>query len=433
MAKCGARTANNTRDGERSSPEHALETFMNHPSPSSRSSHPSPYVPRTMARAPPSPSPPWSDPKVVLVGHQLELVSKLERDLASCKSSAEKAIVCRQTRDSLLDDQENLEILSAICRDVMEGSEQDCTSYKHDRLWRQFTQLATKGARLRATRAKALQTVADRWGAQVLHHYGWGPTSHIYCQQLHAAAKEMDWPTFVRRLNRALLDRHWAKSLHVRPIPGSINPITPADIMKTREEARCNGVRLSKAKSPVTEQGPDAGHEAAKYESESHYRAANKLPANLGLDRFGVIVRKEFDNPPTNLVLAGQDGDRETTAPSAARNIASDRLPFDGHGGQVYAEAARLMPHANENSSPFPPSPPSSPDARMTPAVSSTADSVRGPLPNISHRKRAAPLAVRPVTKRRLIRPPALNAAADAQEIYGMSNAPFAEKPLLTV
>ncbi|KAJ6436708.1 hypothetical protein O9K51_10672 [Purpureocillium lavendulum] len=241
-----------------------------------------------MVRAPPFPDSPWSDPAVVLASHQLERVRKLQRELDSCTVAAERAMICRQTRDSLLDERENLEILFAICRDVMEASEQNCTS-ELDESWQQFRETATKGAKLRAVRAKALQTVADRWGAKVVHHYGWGMIAHRYCQQLRAAANEMDWPTFVRRLNQALLERHWAKSLCVHPIAASMNPITQPDILKARRPSPPDKIRLAKGKSPSTEAELEQGHKAAKAESERRYRTVNKLFTGLGLDRFGVV------------------------------------------------------------------------------------------------------------------------------------------------
>ncbi|KAM4063476.1 hypothetical protein HRG_011405 [Hirsutella rhossiliensis] len=384
-----------------------------------------------------------SYPAVVLVGHQLEQVNKLQRELASCKSDAEKAMVCRQTRDSLLGDHENLEILSAICRDVMEASEQNCTSGELDGSWRQFTQLAAKGAKLRAARVKALQTVADHWGAQVARHYGWGTISHTYCQQLHAAAREIDWPTFVRRLNQVLLDRHWAKSLNVHPIPASMNPITQPDIEKARRQDQRGKIQRAKAKGLATEKDREAAYKAAKHESEYFYRAANRLPASLGLDRFGVVVREEFDDQPTSLETDGQDGNRANPAPSAASSIAPDRPPPIGYSGLLQTEAACPLPAplpadiraAGGNSCPFPPSPPSSPDAGTTPTLSSTAESEQALPSSGSHGKRTAPTPSDRATKRQRTRLPTVSAAADAGKIYDLlaelqaQGSPLANQP----
>lgn len=387
-----------------------------------------------MARAPPTqhPGSPWSDPAVVLPGHQLEQVNKLQRELASCMSNAERTMICRQIRDSLLGEYRNLEILFAICRDVMEASGHDCTCGELDGSWRQFTQLAAKGAKLRAVRAKALQQVADRWGAEVTHHYGWGTIGHRYCQQLHAAAREMDWPTFVRGLNQALLDRHWAKSLNVHPIPALVNPIMQPDIEKVRSQAQ-PGKTQRVNKGPATEKDLEAGYKAAKFESESRYRVAGRLPVALGLDRFGVVVREEFDDPPTSLKTDGQDENRANSAPSTATSIASHRLPV-GCTGLFPTEAARSLPSPLpadiRTALPSPPSPPSTPEAGTTPPLPTIAQSEPTLSLNGTYCKRAALThSARPTKRQRTLLPWLGDTIPQSAGISPESNQPWYGSP----
>ncbi|PHH64721.1 hypothetical protein CDD81_3983 [Ophiocordyceps australis] len=323
----------------------------------------------------------------------------------------------------------------------MEASDQNCTSGELDGSWRQFMQLAAKGAKLRAARAKALQTVADHWGAQVACHYGWGAISHTYCQQLHAAAREMNWPTFIRRMNQVLLDRHWATSLNVHPIPASLNPITQCDIEKARRQDLRAKVQRAKAKGLATEKGWEAVYQAAKHESESIYRAANRLPASLGLDRFGIVVREEFNDQPISLETEDQDGNLANFAPSAVSSIAPDRPPNIGSSGLWQTEAARPLPApmsadaraAGVSPYLFPPSPPSSPDSGTTPTLSSTALSEQA-LGGF-YGKRAASTPSDRETKRQRAQTPTINAAADAIKVYDLlaelqaRGSPLADQP----
>lgn len=362
----------------------------------------------------------------MLVDHQLEQVNKLQRELASCMSDEERGVVCCQTRDSLLGDHENLEILSAVCRDIMEAAGQRCTSRGSDGSWRQFTQLAAKGVKLRDARAKTLQIVADCWGAKVAHHYGWGTIRHNHCQKLRAAATEMDWPTFVRRVNQVLTDRHRPTALNVRAIPDSTNPIMPSDIEMTRRLGR----RGTKAQRPANEKELESHYKAAKNESESYYRATNRLPAGLGLDRFGVVVREQYDDRPSSPEIDSQHNERENPAPSARANIALPRSLRMGYSeaSQIEAACPSAASAANIRTAdivtlPFPPSPPSSPDAATNSTSSSTAESEQLLLSHTSRGKRTAPTLPSRVFKRQRTRLAIHTAAADARKVYGKSKA----------
>ncbi|KAH8746757.1 hypothetical protein F5883DRAFT_584986, partial [Diaporthe sp. PMI_573] len=356
---------------------------------------------------------PWSDPALVLVDHQLKRVDKLRRDLATCGSGGERAVICRRTRDDLLREHHSLGILFAVCRDVMKASEQSFD--EPDELWKRFTELANKGAKTRARCIKALEVVAGRWGHKLAHHYGWGAMGPGFCDQLRAAAREMDWPTFVRSLNTVLLDRHKSRTPEVAHIPALVNSITHADIVKVRNQVQpgkvpCARLQRAEAKDPAAQKKQEAGHRAAKAESENRYRTADCLPAVLGLDRFGVVVRKKFDDPPTVLMNAFL--------------------------GVFHAEVAQPLPANLTNAKPaaknllLPPSPPSSPNSGTTTSLPSTGAYEQGP-----HYKRASPTHSDQPTKKQRTRLPRLSAAVDARRVYDVlaelqsQGSPLANQP----
>lgn len=316
------------------------------------------------------PDSPWSDPAVVLEGDQLEQVDKLRRDLAACESVTEKTIICQRTRDHLLGKHQSLEILFAVCRDVMEDSEQSYLVGAPDGSWQQFSHLADKGARTRATCIKALRDVADRWGSEVIHHYGWGTMGLGYCQQLRAAARKVTWPTFVKMLNPVLLDRYNSRSLRLAPIPTFVNPIARTDIERVTSQ-------LQRVKVRAANKEHDAGHKAAKVGSEYWHLVANRLPAGLGLDRFGVLVMEKFAERPESLetdnavavLCSVQRQSRGMLALPAVASFASDRSAA-GCTGPFLAEATRRslpdqlpanITAAGEEALPLPLSPQSSP------------------------------------------------------------------------
>jgi hypothetical protein len=352
----------------------------------------------------------WSDPALVLGNHQLKRVYKLRHDLAACGSGGEKTAICRQTRDDLLREHDNLGILFAVCRDLMKASEQIFDT--PDELWQKFTDLANKGAKARASCIKALEVVAGRWGHKLACHYGWGAMGPGFCDQLRAAAREMDWSTFVRSLNSVLLDRHNSKTPEVAPIPFLVNPITRADIVKVRNQVQpgkvpCARLQRAEANDPAAQKKQEATHSAAKAESENRYRAADCLPAVLGLDRFGVVVRKKFDDPPKVLVSS---------------STASDPPHMDAFLGAFHAEVTQPL-QANLTNTRLtrgnillPPSPPSSPNPGTTTFLLSTAAYEPG-----SRCKRAAPRHSDYPTKKQRTRLPRLGAAVDARRVYGRS------------
>lgn len=116
-------------------------------------------------------------------------------------------------------------------------------------------------------------------GPQVIRHYGWGTMGLGYCQQLRAAARKLDWPTFVTMVNPVLLDRHAAKSLKRAAIPNHVNPIAGPDLKEVIDQLRQTPVRQ-------TNDGEyDAAYMLAKSNSESlTRRPPHYLPASGWID-----------------------------------------------------------------------------------------------------------------------------------------------------
>ena len=374
----------------------------------------------------------WADPAVMLAADQLQRVDKLRCDLAACDSVAEKAMVCQRTRDDLLSDHRSLEVLVSVCRDVMKDSEQLFTSASEpDPCWREFANLAEKGARMRALCDKALQDVADRWGSKVVHHYGWGSMGVKYCQDLRALARKLDWPTFVRMVNPVLLDRYKFTSLRQVQFPARVNSMAGPYLEEVRSQVQGAKLRLPN-------QRHDADYSAAKIESEARYRAVHILPADLGLDRFGVLVLEKFDHRPETLddslvALSSsvQHQSRANPAPLAAVGLASIR-PSIGPTALPPTEGASPFPArlpanimtAGGNGLPFPPSPPTSPDAQ-TISMPSPAESEQQLS---SNRKRVAPAHSGRAAKRHETRVLWRVAEADARRIYGKPSPPSLQK-----
>lgn len=231
-----------------------------------------------------------------------------------------------------------------------------------------------------------------------------------FCDQLRAAAREMDWPTFVRSPNPVLLDRHKSRTPEVAPIPALVNSITRPDMEKVRNQVQpgkvpCARLQRAVANDAEAEKKRAASNSTAKIESENSYREADILPVVLGLDRFGVVVRKKFDDPPKVL------------APSST---ASDPPHMNAFLGVFHAEVAQLLPASLTNARLaggdllLPPSPPSSPNPRTPTSLPSTAAYEQG-----SHCKRATPTHSDQPTKKQRTRSPKLGAAIYARRLYG--------------
>lgn len=317
----------------------------------------------------------WKDPAVVLIDNQLEQVDKLRKALANCKSVAEKDVICQNIRDELLLNHEKLEVMFAVCLDVMKASENSFTSAEPDASWKQFKHLAKKGAQTRQACINALKDVANRWGPKLIRHYGWGTKGTGYCQQLRAATRKSDWPTFVSKVNPVLLNRHATKSLKSAPIPVDVNPIAWSDLKEVTKQ-------LQQAKVREPDAGEhDAAYMLAKSNSESSHRATNKLPAGLGLDQFGVVVVSEFDKLPERLD-SRQNGSPGISVPLTAFSTAHDSSPTPpSHVGFFPETAGPLQLHpsidtASGNALPFPPSPPSSPDASTSASLLCNAEAL---------------------------------------------------------
>ncbi|EJT68922.1 hypothetical protein GGTG_13514, partial [Gaeumannomyces tritici R3-111a-1] len=143
--------------------------------------------------------------------------------------------------------------------------------------WERFADVARGGSDVKSRCIGPLKTVDRYWGAGFVQHYQLASKGVRYCEVIGAAAREVpDLDEAVTKLNRLMLRRHLATGRGLRRPREVVNPIDQADLVNLKAWSHRDSFEKGKDSLP--------------------YRklAAADLPPGFGLDKFGLMVRKEF-------------------------------------------------------------------------------------------------------------------------------------------
>ncbi|KID81137.1 hypothetical protein MGU_11478 [Metarhizium guizhouense ARSEF 977] len=313
---------------------------------------------------------------------------------------------CQKKRDGLLESHTKLASVFA-CYGILFRTER---RHRHsDEAWQDFDAVIREQEASR--RLRCLVVISDKWGEEVVRHYGFSSRPRRYCDDLRTVANLCPaWRDAATRLNNSMCQRLQSTDRRIPGVSNAINPIESWDLQH---------VKTAACREPMP-------HNL-------------EIPHGYGLDRFGLLVHQDIaaasadmsNNNTTHNPMPDQN--RATFVSATAAHIASDPPPISCTG-LFPPEAAQSLPAPSMtdirteggNALPFPPSPPSSPDTGPATSLLLTAESEQR-LP--SNGKRAAAKHLDRATKkqRTLSTGPSATATnlsdssarSDAREILG--------------
>lgn len=312
---------------------------------------------------------------------------------------------CRKKRDVLLESHTKLASVFA-CYGLLFQTER--RHRRSDEAWQDFDAVIREQEASR--RLRCLVVISDKWGEEVVRHYGFSSRPRRYCDDLRTVANLCPaWRDAATRLNNSMCQRLRSTDRRIPGVSNAINPIESWDLQHVKT--------------------------AACQEPMPHNL---EIPHGYGLDRFGLLVHQDIaaasaDMSHNTTHNPMPNRNRATFVSATAAHIAFDPPPISCTG-LFPSEAAQSLPTpsmtdirtAGGIALPFPPSPPSSPDTGPATSLLLTAESEQR-LP--SNGKRAAAKHLDRATKKQrtlgtvpsvtATNPSDSSARSDAREILG--------------
>lgn len=271
----------------------------------------------------------------MLKNDHVERIIQLRDKIRARETDLERYELCVQTRDELLRESSEVQLLAAACDHVMSTH---CAEYKDWKLarskrstkrtkldedveWDRFLGVAERGLEIKSQCLSPLKTVADRWGKDVVQHYQWVYKGHKYCNFLCTAARRVgDWKRAVKALNWLMLERsRHGPSLKRRPIYNSSNPIQQGDLD--------NLAKYPRDAERVIEVPEGFGFD--KFGLLVHEKYASVLPQANGPASPSSLTPPEDGNSDTSEEPSRPDSTSSTDLGTAAASEGSDRMSLD--------------------------------------------------------------------------------------------------------
>ena len=252
------------------------------------------------------------DDDIILPPQERAALDKFRNSLQICASDDQKFEVCIRYRDDLLSDYTKLGFLAARMVGIMKS---ECNKFRtKSRVgwkksglsdaedWEKFVGVAREGSQKLDKCLPPLRTVKGTWGKEIAQHYRWAEMGETYCKALSSAALKIeDLDEFLIKVGQ-LLKRRLQMSKR-RKLRQAINPIDLVEL----ENVRLWNVYGSYIKRK------DGANVKLPYQRLT----LEDVPEGFGLDKFGLIVHKEFAEAENLTPPIPED---QQTMPAAAPN-----------------------------------------------------------------------------------------------------------------